>query len=169
MAITLSDEVRALLDDPNFAHRSINILLGTSQELPTKSSTRDRLRQKIEEMTKRGVDHPAASGSVSFAELVERWEKSEGPGMGDTTRDHYTNALRAYVLPQWKNRRIERIQREDVTKLLNSQAARYSRSSLRSMRVVICLTLKWAERNGYITRPTGWLEGIKLPRKTWWT
>ena len=22
------------------------------------------------------------------------------------------------------------------------------------------------ERNGYITRPTGWLHGIKLPRKT---
>ena len=28
------------------------------------------------------------------------------------------------------------------------------------------MTLTWAERNGYLTRSTGWLEGIRLPRKT---
>jgi integrase len=103
---------------------------------------------------------------MKFSELVEKWKQSEGPGMGDTTRQHYTNALRAYVLPKWKGRTIDGIQREDITNLLNSQAAKYSRSSLKSMRVVICLTLKWAERNGYIKRPTGWLEGVRLPRKT---
>jgi integrase len=31
---------------------------------------------------------------------------------------------------------------------------------------VLVMTLTWAERNGYITRLTGWLEGIRLPRKT---
>jgi integrase len=28
------------------------------------------------------------------------------------------------------------------------------------------MTLAWTEKNGYIKRPTGWLDGIRLPRKT---
>ena len=152
------------LDTPE-GRRPINIPLGTLQELPTKVSARDKLREKIDEMTKRELI-PSSASSMKFSELVERWKQSEGSGMGETTLEHYSNALRAFVLPKWKNHRIDSIQREDITKLLNSQAAKYSQSSLRSMRVVMCLTLRWAERNGYITRPTGWLHGIKLPRKT---
>jgi integrase len=86
--------------------------------------------------------------------------------MSDNTLKHYSDALRAYVLPTWKDYAVDSIQREDITNLLNSQAAKYSRSSLKSMRLVLVMTLTWAERNGYITRPTGWLEGIRLPRKT---
>ena len=78
----------------------------------------------------------------------------------------YSDALSAYVLPTWKDYAIDSIQREDITNFLNSQAAKYSRSSLKSMRLVLIMTLTWAERNGYITRPTGWLDGIRLPRKT---
>ena len=50
--------------------------------------------------------------------------------------------------------------------MLNSQAAKYSRSSLKSMRLVLCMTLAWTEKNGYVKCPTGWLDGIRLPRKT---
>lgn len=151
------------LDTPE-GRRPINIPLGTLQELPTKVSARDKLREKIAEMTKSEV--PLSASSMKFAELVKRWEQSEGPGMGETTLRHYTNALRASVLPKWKDRSIDSIQREHITNLLNSQAAKYSKSSLRSMRLVLCMTLGWAERNGYIKRPTGWLDRIKLPRKT---
>ena len=151
------------LDTPE-GRRSINIPLGTLQELPTKVSARDKLREKIAEMTKSEV--PLSASSMKFSELVKRWEQSEGPGMGETTLTHYTNALRASVLPKWKDRSIDSIQREHITNLLNSQAAKYSKSSLRSMRLVLCMTLGWAERNGYIKRPTGWLDRIKLPRKT---
>lgn len=152
------------LDTPE-GRRPINIPLGTLQELPTKVSARDKLREKIAEMTKPDAIPPTSS-SMTFAELVKRWEQSEGPGMGETTLKHYTNALRASVLPTWKNVRLNAIQREDITKLLNSKAMKYSESSLRSMRLVMCMTLAWAERNGYIERPTGWLDRIKLPRKT---
>jgi len=152
------------LDTPE-GRRPINIPLGTLQELPTKVSARDKLREKIAEIGKSDAI-PQTASSMKFPELVERWKQSEGAGMTDTTLDHYSNALRAYVVPRWKDRRIDTIQREDITKLLNSQAANYSRSSLKSMRVVMCLTLKWAVRNGFIMRPHGWLEGIKLPRKT---
>ena len=29
-----------------------------------------------------------------------------------------------------------------------------------------CMTLAWAEQNGYLQQPNGWLEGIRLPRVT---
>jgi hypothetical protein len=34
------------------------------------------------------------------------------------------------------------------------------------MRVTLCMTLAWAEQNGYIQQPNGWLDGIRLPRET---
>jgi integrase len=142
----------------------INIRLGTVKELPTKVSAREKLREMVAEMTKSDGNPPTAN-SMKYSELVERWKRSEGAGMGETTLGHYANALRSLVLPHWKDRSIDSIQREDVTNLLNSQAAKYSRSSLKSMRLVVTMTLAWAERNSYIKRPNGWLDGIKLPRK----
>lgn len=152
------------IDSPE-GRRPINIRLGTLEELPTKVSAREKLREKIAEMTKSDGNPPTVN-SMKYSELVERWKRSEGAGMGDTTLEHYANALRALVLPKWKDRTIDSIQREDITDLLNSQAAKYSRSSLKSMRLVVTMTLAWAERNSYIKRPNGWLDGIRLPRKT---
>jgi integrase len=73
--------------------------------------------------------------------------------------------LRAYILPTLGDRTLDGIQREDITQLLNSKAAKYSKSSLRSMRLVMCMTLAWAEKSSLIQRPTGWLDGIRLPKK----
>jgi excisionase family DNA binding protein len=151
--------------DSSEGRRPINLRLGTLEELPTKVSAREKLREKVAEMTK-GEAIPSSTSSMKFSELVEKWKKNEGPGLGETTLDHYSNALRSLVLPHWKDRSIDSIQREDITNLLNSQAAKYSRSSLKSMRLVITMTLTWAERNSYIKRPNAWLDGIKLPRKT---
>jgi len=151
------------IDTPE-GRRPINIRLGTAQELPTKVKAREKLREKVAEMTK--SDGNPQTATMKYSELVEKWKKSEGPGLGETTLEHYANALRSLVLPHWKDRSIDGIQREDITNLLNSQAAKYSRSSLKSMRLVVTMTLAWAERNSYIKRPNGWLDGIKLPRKT---
>jgi integrase len=143
----------------------VNLRLGTKRDLPTKSAAREKLGQIIEAMTKTDGVSPS-NKSMLYSELVEKWKQNEGPAMSDTTLEHYSNALRAYVLPTWQHYRLESIQREDVTNLLNAQAAKYSRSVLRSMRVVLRLTLTWAERTGYIQRPAGWLDAVKLPRKT---
>jgi hypothetical protein len=37
---------------------------------------------------------------------------------------------------------------------------------LENLRLVMCMTLAWAEKNSYIQRPTGWLSAIRLPKKT---
>ena len=57
------------------------------------------------------------------------------------------------------------LNRKAIQDCLATQAEKYSRSSLRSLRLVMCMTLAWAERNGYIRRPNGWLDGIRLPKK----
>ena len=84
--------------------------------------------------------------------------------MSDNTLKHYSDALSAYVLPTWKDYAIDSIQREDITNFLNSQAAKYSRSSLKSMRLVLIMTLTWAERNGSRVRQAGW-TGSDCPGK----
>jgi len=142
-----------------------SVPLGTIRELPTKSAAKEKLKEIMAEMTKPNAVPPSAK-AMKFSELVEKWTESEGKGMGDSTLAHYTNALRAYVLPTFADRTLDSIQREDITTLLNSQAKKYSKSSLRSMRLVMCMTLAWAEKNSYVQRPTGWLDGIRLPKKT---
>ena len=52
-----------------------------------------------------------------------KWERSEGPALSEPTLEHYSGALRAYVLPTWKDYRIDSIQREDISIFLNSQGS----------------------------------------------
>jgi integrase len=151
--------------DTPASRRSLNIRLGTKQELVTKVAARQKLAEMVAEMTKPDAASPTAQ-TMQYSEIVAKWERSEGPALSETTAKHYTDALNAYVLPTWKDYSMDTIQREDISNFLNLQAENYSRSSLKSMRLVLCLTLAWAERNGYIKRPNGWLEGLRLPRKT---
>jgi hypothetical protein len=123
------------IDTPE-GRRPFNIRLGTKRELVTKVAAREKLNEMIAEMTKADAPAPTTK-SMRYSDMVSRWEKSEGPALGESTMDHYSNALRAYVLPTWKDYRIDSIQREDISNFLNSQAAKYSRSSLKSMRLVL--------------------------------
>ena len=79
------------IDTPE-GRRPINIRLGTVQELSTKVSAREKLREKIAEMTNSDGGQQTAS-SMKYSELVEKWKKSEGPGLGEATLDHYANAF----------------------------------------------------------------------------
>src|SRR5438105_4564395 len=132
-----------------------NIRLGTLAELPTKSAARNRLSELLKTSS--------AKSDMSFQELVERWEKAEGSTMKATTLRHHKNTLRAYVLPRFGDRKITEINREDVQTFL-AEKAKYSESTLRSMRVVLGLTLGWANN-------CSWLEKnpctrVKLPKRT---
>jgi integrase len=69
------------------------------------------------------------------------------------------------VIPTFGDHNIQTINRKSIQTFLAKQAEKYSRSSLRSMRLVLCMTLAWAERNGEIQQPNGWLDGIRLPKK----
>lgn len=142
--------------DGQIERRQRNIRLGTLAEFPTKNAARNALSDILRN------SNPTTD--MDFQELTERWQNAEGPTLKPTTLSHYQNALRAYVVPAFGNRKISTINREDIQVFLAEQAKNYSESALRSMRVVLSLTLGWA-------KSCAWLENnpcldIKLPKET---
>jgi integrase len=136
--------------------RQRNIRLGTLEELPSKSAARKRLSELLK-------NAPPKTG-MSFQQLAERWEKAEGSTIKATTLQHYKNALRAYVLPKFEERKITEINREDIQNFLAEKARKYSESTLRSMRVVLGLTLGWATNCSWLERNP--CSRVKLPKRT---
>lgn len=147
-------------DLPEGGRKGKEIRIGTKSELPTKTAARKKLAELMEQPAE-----PGAKQQLTFADVAKQWEKSEGPGIGKTSRKHYVDALRAYVLPTLGERSLDSIQRQDITGLLSDKAPKYSESSLKSMRLVCQMVLQYAERNSLIVRPAGWLDGIRLPRE----
>jgi len=141
-----------------------NVPIGTVKEFPTKSAARKKLDAVMDERLKPGTV-PLSAKTKKFSELVTEWKETEGATLGHSTLTHYSNALRAYVLPVFRDRDIQTINRKAIQDFLTLQAKKYSTSSLKSMRLTLCMTLAWAEQNGYIRQPNGWLEGIRLPKK----
>jgi integrase len=142
--------------DGQIERRQRKIRLGSLAELPTKNAARERLSDMLRAST--------TTIDVTFQELTERWEQAEGPTLKSTTLGHYRNALKAYVLPTFADRKISTINREVIQTFLRDQATGYSKSSLRSMKVALGLTLGWAHDNGWLPKnPT---VRIKLPRST---
>ena len=133
--------------------------LGSVAELPTKNAARD----KLAEMMSRQEERPLAM-DITFGALTDRWQQAEGPTMKASTLNHYGNALRAYVLPAFGNRKIVEITREDIQRFLADNAKDYSTSTLRSTRVVLGLTLRWAVNCGWLEKNP--CERIKLPKVT---
>ncbi len=148
--------------------------LGLRKEFATESVIQKKLDAVMEEWLKPGAVKPSAK-TMTFLELADEWKTAEGPAIKRkslASYDHHNDALRAYVLdwrPQtpagskpFKDRSIADIQRKDVQQLLNDQATKYSESTLRSIKVALRKVLLYAEVNGYVERPTGWLNGIAL-------
>jgi integrase len=148
------------IDLPEGGRKAKEIRIGTKSELPTKTAARKKLAKLMEQPAE-----PPAKQQLTLADVAKQWEQSEGPGIGKTSRKHYVNALRAYVLPTLGERPLDSIQRQDVTGLLRDQAPKYSESALKSMRLVCQMVLRYAERNSLIVRPAGWLDGIRVPRE----
>ena len=136
--------------------RQRQVRLGTLAELPTKNAARNKLSAILQ--------NPSPLEGTTFQELATRWQSAEGPTLKTSTLQHYTNALRAYVLPVFGKQTITSINREHVQTFLAVQAAKYSKSSLRSMRVVLSLTLGWAKSCGWV--PLNPCEGVRLPLAT---
>lgn len=122
-------------DTPEGKRRPMHVLLGTTHELPTKAAALRKLNEKM------NAAAPPLKSSVTFGQLAQRWMDSEGTALGTATLGHYTAALRAYVLPKWTDRRIDTINREAIQELLSKQAKKYSRSSLKSLRLVVQMVL----------------------------
>jgi integrase len=133
--------------------------IGLKSEFPTKFKAEEKLREIMKGFLKSGVSTKAKL----FSTLVEEWKATEGTALGRSTFDHYSDALRAYVVPTFGSTDIRTITRKTIQDFLVVKAKKYG--ALKDMRLVLCMTLAWAEQVGYLEQPNGWLEGIRLPRK----
>jgi integrase len=140
--------------DGQIVRRSRNVRLGTVAELPTKTAARNKLADQL-----RNSD---PSVEMDFCELSERWHAVVLPTLKLTTGAHYRNALRAHVIPAFGKRKISTIGRFDVETFLSQHSKKYSRSTLRSMRVSLSLVMSWAVACGWIGKNP--CAGVKLPR-----
>jgi integrase len=126
------------------------------------SSLRRGTVKPMDEMLKPG----AVSTKVKrYSTLVEEWKATEGMTLENSTLANYSNALRAYVIPTFADTDIRTITRKTIQDFLVVQAKKYGQSALKTMRLVMRMTLAWAEQNGYLQQPNGWLVGIRLPKK----
>lgn len=105
-----------------------NIRLGPLSELPTRSSALQALSQKM------AVQQKPSTG-MTFSELVERWKTAVVPTIKTTTATYYQKLLRAHLVVAFGRSRISSIGRYEVETFLANQAMKYSRNSLRGMRV----------------------------------
>jgi integrase len=140
--------------DGQIVRRSRNVRLGTLTELPTKAAARNKLADQLR--------NSEPSVEMNFCELSERWQTVAMPTLKLTTGAHYRNALRAYVIPAFGKRKISTIGRFDVETFLSQHSKKYSRSTLRSMRVSLSLVMSWAVACGWIAKNP--CAGVKLPR-----
>jgi len=166
------------LDLPNGKREPIKFRMGTREEigftkqdaylaLPNKLKEHLTAMEEAETKAEPKQQRPKPKTDnvpETFAELVEEWKATDGPGImkkSETTFEHYTEALSAYF-GKFNKKKLSDIQRKDVIALLNEQAERYSESVLKTMRTVLRKTLNYAVQNQYIVRPYGWLDKIAL-------
>ena len=128
------------VDTPEGKRNQKKVTIGTIQEFPTKSAARTRLAQIMNENEKPGTVEPTKK---LFSDLVERWKAARGPALGKSTFRHYSNALRAYVLPHFKDRPYQEITNEEIQTFINQQAKQYSPRVFSKARGWFC-RLSWA-------------------------
>ena len=141
--------------DSKMKRRQRNVRLGTVAELPTQAAARDALARHIGTSSKPKVE-------MTLFELFERWQKVASLSLKTTTYGHYVNALESYVLPVFGTCQIARIERYEIESFFATQATKYSRSTIRSMRISLGLLLSYAVENGWLKENP--IKGVKLPR-----
>lgn len=123
--------------DGNIVRKMRKVRLGTLAEIPTRAAAREALSQHMVRPSK-------PKTQMTFQALVEEWQRLEMPTIEkSSTRGHYQNALRT-VLPEFGTREIATITRYEVQQFLKNASARYSRNTLRSLRIAMSIVFEWA-------------------------
>lgn len=134
--------------------RTRNVRLGTLTELPTRASASVRMQQQI-------ASHKKPTVAMTFSELHDRWQVADVPTIKRTTADYYQKILRSHILPVFGNQQVASITRENVQVFLAEQAPKYTRNTLRGMRVSLGKVLTWAMDNDWLEKNP--CSKLKLP------
>jgi hypothetical protein len=141
--------------DGKMKRRQRNVRLDTFADLPTQGAARDVLAKQIGASLNPKVE-------MTLSELFERWKKVASLSLKASTYGHYVNALKSYVLPVFGKCQIARIERYEIESFFATQATKYSRSTIRSMRISFGLLLSYAVQNKWLKENPS--KGVKLPR-----
>jgi len=141
--------------DGNIKRRQRNIKLGPITDLPTRTAARQALARRI-------AASPKPKTEMTLSDLFSRWQKVASASLKKTTYEHYVNALTSYVVPVFGDRDVASIERYELESFFSTQAAKYSRSTIRSMRISVGVLLSYAVRNGWLKDDPS--KGVKLPR-----
>lgn len=141
--------------DGNVKRRQRNVKLGPVTELPTKTAAREALARRIGASQKPKVE-------MTLSDLFGRWQKVASLSLKAATYAHYVNALKSYVVPVFGNREIACIERYEIESFFATKAAKYSRSTIRSMRISLGVLLAYAVQNEWLKEDPS--KGVKLPR-----
>jgi len=141
--------------DGKVKRRQRNVKLGPVTELPTKVAAREVLARRVGAALKPKVE-------MTLSDLFGRWQKVASLSLKTSTYAHYVNALKSYVVPAFGNREIANIERYEIESFFATKAAKYSRSTIRSMRISLGVLLAYAVRNEWLKEDPS--KGVKLPR-----
>jgi len=141
--------------DGKMKRQQRNVKLGTVAELPTQAAARDALTRRIGASRTPKVE-------MTLSDLFGRWQKVASVSLKATTYEHYVNALKSYVVPVFGQSEIACIERYEIESFFARQAAKYSRSTIRSMRISLGVLLAYAVQNGWLKEDPS--KGVKLPR-----
>ena len=141
--------------DGKIRRRQRNVRLGPVTQLPTRTAARQALARRIGACQKPRVE-------MTVSDLLTQWQKVASTSLKKTTYGHYVNALKSYVVPVFGDREVACIERYELESFFSMQAAKYSRSTIRSMRISLGVLLSYAVKNGWLKEDFS--KGVKLPR-----
>ncbi len=137
------------------------VKLGLRSEM-TRNAAKTKLRGIIGGDTTPKSVASAPKVAISFADVVTKWKEVRGPSYKTSTFNNYVNTLGAWVTPKLKDDDIAAVTNDDLQLFLNEQAKVRSRSSVRSMRVVLQHIFAYALKSGLITSDPS--RGLTIPQ-----
>jgi integrase len=146
--------------DAQNGRKQVKVKLGLRSEM-TRNAAKTKLRSIIG-----GDTTPRSSApeiAMSFADVVTKWKEIRGPSYKTSTFNNYVNTLRAWVTPELEDDDIAAITNDDLQLFLNEQAKVRSRSSVRSMRVVLQHIMSYALKSGLISSDPS--KGLTIPQQ----
>ncbi len=144
------------LPDGSTQRRQRNICLGPMSELPTRSAAFAYLAELMQmKPEKTGME-------LTFEDLTEKWKAAVVPTLKTSTASYYLKILRSNIIPAFGKWGISTIGRYDVECFLAEQAQRYTRNTLRGLRVSLSQVLAWGVACDYLSKNP--CSGVKLPR-----
>jgi hypothetical protein len=115
----------------------------------------------VEVLKSRGEFISANQSRITVAEWAEQWLATQDK-VKPSTRNGYESIVRSAIISKWGTTPLAGLTHASVQKWLAETSSRVAPSTTRSYHRVLSIMLKYAVRDGRLTRNAA--DGVKLPR-----